>query len=150
MEWNWWVLLVALIAWFVQNCIHEGAHVLAGGVIYGATKPRIYPWPHKFNGRWYYARYSFKLSKWAQAFSNEPDLRSSIHFAPVGAAVIPIVLSIVVFLFLPDAYSILALPFMIAPVIDVAVWEWGYHYGSEGCDGKRYKLMKDWEEGLSD
>lgn len=63
MDITWWLILLALIPIFlVQNVIHEISHAIPVW-IRGGTLTLLKPYPHYHEGKFYFARMSFKREK---------------------------------------------------------------------------------------
>lgn len=58
----WWLPLVLAAPMFlIWTTIHEGSHALAARLT-GAEIRTFKPWPHRFEGRWYFGRMSYEPS----------------------------------------------------------------------------------------
>jgi len=137
MTWNWWVLVVVPVAWFLQNCLHELSHLVVGWLSEGRKPLGFWPYPHKHEGRFYFARFS----------SGPPsdlnfDWRKKhrlVFIAPFLVGAVWVASSLVAFLMLSPHHRVFALPTAATGLVD-ALWFWrGYFWGSDRCDGKRWR-----------
>lgn len=56
----WWLPVVMAVPLFlIWAAIHEGSHALAARLT-GADIRTFKPWPHRFEGRWYFSRMSYE------------------------------------------------------------------------------------------
>ena len=56
----WWLpLVLAAPLFLIWTTIHEGSHALAARLA-GAEIQTFKPWPHRFEGRWYFGRMSYE------------------------------------------------------------------------------------------
>lgn len=56
----WWLpLVLAAPLLLIWTTIHEGSHALAARLT-GAEIRTFKPWPHRFEGRWYFGRMSYE------------------------------------------------------------------------------------------
>lgn len=152
MEWNWWVLLVALPAWLLQNIIHEGSHALTARVKYHIRLKAFYPLPAWFSPLgehqwwkpwaptkkpWPDARFVFAGVVWEKAVPHKKY--SFVLFAPNLGALIISVLALSWMLQVDAYWRILFLPFMIAPAIDMIVWWSGVFRNKTTTDGYKWR-----------
>lgn len=119
-----------LIAWFIQNVIHEASHLLVGKIVEGRKPLKLIPFPHRYEGRFYFARY---LSGPATKIGSAKHR----HIAPLFAGVFMVFVGVC----LTVSFGFLFIPFIISPAIDCFVWYWGYFKNSLGTDGYRYKQL---------
>jgi hypothetical protein len=150
MEWNWWVLAAVLPAWFLQLCIHELSHLLVGWFHEGKKPEGFYPYPHKHEGRFYFARYAAGPSKFPDSFYVMNHLPR--HIAPFVAGVLVLAISLVVFFLLSPAWRVWVLPTAAMGLGD-ALWFWrGYFWGSKRTDGMRWRYGDAYcfDSGLAD
>ena len=84
-----WLLyaLAALGTWLAWNVIHEMSHVLMAKALVGLKKWKIYPYPHKSDGNFYWARTSWQSVDKPTRFQ-----KAAIHLAPRIPNIIFIVL----------------------------------------------------------
>lgn len=117
-----------LAAWAWQNVAHEGAHLLVGWLVEGRAPRRLVPWPHRWQGRWYWARYENGLATKA----GSPGWR---HIAPLCGALMQagIVVGLIITI---EAW--LSFPFFICSIVDAIVWTWGLAANRPGSDGRRW------------
>jgi hypothetical protein len=133
MTWTWWVLALVPVAWLVQNMLHEGSHLLWGWV-QGLKPLGFWPYPHKHNGKFYFARCRMEPDP-------EPHLKANPrHIAPflTGASLV-VILAILLFV-VPRGARIWMLPFIATNLVD-AFWFWrGYLWSKNPWnDGQRWK-----------
>lgn len=124
-----WLLLIIPIAWFVQNCIHEGSHLLFGWLEEGRKPLEFKPWPHRFEGRFYFARYAM-----GEATKDGLTCICIRHAAPVLVNSIYITLMSV----LTVLHMVFAI-FVLCTLVDLAFWVYGFYWGSELSDGQRFR-----------
>ena len=135
MEWSWWVLAFVPGVWLLQNIYHEGSHLLSVWIHYRLKPLAFWPFPHKHEGRWYLARYVHE-----QSVTPTPE----VYIAPLlfnlfYTAGIIIGAAIILSIKLADP-TIFLIPFILAPIIDILFWIYGYLWGSPLTDGKKYKV----------
>ena len=132
-SWNWWVLTLIPVAWLLQNCVHEGSHLIVALLTQGRKPTGFYPYPHMHAGRFHFARFTCGVQRWGN-ISFAPTL-----IAPFFAGILMLITMLGIKpLFAPEHQIFLA-PFGVAGFIDAAWWLRGMRWGSEGCDGKRFK-----------
>ena len=129
-----WFAVFLIPAWFLQLIIHECSHAVSA-VLQGYKVTGVYPYPHKIDGHLYFARCAVE----GLPYPAKPE---NIFFAaPLLGATLPI-------LFIPGAIPFTAnvLPVMGALLAmwvmaagDVIWWMRGYWWGSNTCDGKRFR-----------
>lgn len=137
MEWNWWVLAGVPVAYFLQLCFHELSHLLVGLAHEGRKPTGFYPYPHKHNGKFYFARYTSGPGHFQQVYYRRPHIPR--HIAPFWAGLLVVAISALVFFLVSPAWRVFALPTAVAGLVDM-LWFWrGYFWGSDGCDGKRWR-----------
>lgn len=129
MEWTWWMLVLILPAWFVQNCIHEGSHLLTGWLVNGLKPGGFYPYPHFSDGKFYFARCI--LWGFPKTFQYKAYL-----IAPMYAALIWAAIWAIVFLL---TWSLWCLPMIATGLVDALWWWRGYFFGRPSCDGKLWR-----------
>jgi hypothetical protein len=150
MDWNWWVFLTAVVAWLLQNVVHEGSHALVARVKYDVRVARFFFLPAWFSSEgdefwkpwsptkpYPDARFVFAGVVWKGEIPHEKH--SLVSFAPNLGALVVVAVAGVLMAFLPPSWRLLVLPFLIAPLIDVLVWWRGYFWGGENTDGYRWR-----------
>lgn len=131
----WWPLICLPIAWFLQNIIHESSHLFAGWLFEGRKAIKLIPYPHYYNDRFYFARYEA-----GEATNYLWPGEAARHVSPTWAAAIWIFLVGFIFVkFLPISWVYIIWPFLITAAVDIGFWWYGYFFGSEYSDGKRYR-----------
>jgi hypothetical protein len=134
MDWNWWAFAVVPVAWFLQNCVHELSHLLVGLVWEGRKPMGFYPYPHKHNGKWYFARYQSGAAT-KPGRSHRPCL-----IAPFFGGLIWSALWTALLLFVASpSWRIFLLPAAITGLVDAGWWWRGYFWGRPTTDGKRWR-----------
>lgn len=129
------VTLVVFTSWFVQNCLHEGSHLLFAYLLRG-WKPREFcPYPHKHNGRWYFARCRYTRP------IRQP-IPEWIHIAPAIAGwwwgCTWSIIASVTWWFGGYGWYLAFIPAGMG--FFEIVWFWiGYMWGSDMSDGKRFR-----------
>ena len=104
---------LAVVAWLLQNCVHELSHVVAVKIYHNKRILGFYPYPHWCDGRFYFARYScepFNLLDHKQ-----------VHSMPLWSSVVQFAILAVVTKFNTEHLFFL-LPFLVAPLADAAWW----------------------------
>jgi hypothetical protein len=135
MDWNWWALAAVPVAWFLQNCLHELSHLLVGWVWNGRKPLGFYPYPHKHEGQFYFARCT-----WGATTKPERSPRPAL-IAPFFAGVFWASLAAGILLFVASpSWRIFVLPFGVTGLVDAAWWWRGYFWGGPYCDGKRWRF----------
>jgi hypothetical protein len=133
MDWNWWAIAVVPVAWFLQNCIHELSHLLVGWVWNGRKPLGFYPYPHKHDGKWYFARCTWGPS------TNDRSPRPAL-IAPFFAGMIWATLWTVILLTVAsESWRIFLVPPAATGLVDAAWWWRGYLWGRPGCDGQLWR-----------
>jgi len=141
-----WLIMVGLflLAWLWQNISHELSHLWNGFLWEGRKPTKLIFWPHKHEGRFYFARYE---SGTATRMGSE----SHRHIAPLwwGIRQQFVFLVVMVVLRMTEESGskgwLYVLPFFICPSVDVAVWLWGAWMMSPGTDGMRYRAVTNQE-----
>jgi len=134
MDWSWWVLLAIPAAWFIQNCVHETSHLIVGYIHEGRKPLGMYPYPHKHNNKWYFARCRMGPATIKRSGPYLPR-----YIAPFYAGLIVSSISFLIMSFLPQLHKIFALPSAICGLVD-AFWFWrGYIWGPDRTDGRKWK-----------
>jgi len=115
------------VAWFLQNCLHELAHLVALWVRLGKKPKKLIPWPHKYEGRWY----------WARCESGAYNLLADplIHSAPLWVALFQMLIAAPVVLTWvatgwPTESPYYLFAFAVAPLVDAAWWWAGRWLGN--------------------
>jgi len=136
---NYYILVACiLVAWFLQNVLHELSHLYSGWRYEGRKPKKLIPWPHMFEGRFYWARYEC-----GEATVKNVFYEMKRHSAPLATALIQPMVVVAVGMLL-ESYGVLpvyVLPFFVAPLVDALVWFWGYFMNREGTDGYRWKQV---------
>jgi hypothetical protein len=122
------VALLFPVAWFLQNCIHEGSHLLVGWLVEGRVPAKFIPWPTKRHGKLYFAYYENGHA----TKDGSPKYRFA---APLAAAWLVMSISIS---FLALTSNPLFMPFFVCASIDYCVWCYGYLLNRPGTDGKAF------------
>lgn len=134
-------VVVVLAAWFVQNIIHEGAHLIMAYNKMGWPPLAFKPYPCKVDGRWYFAYCKYDVS----CGNGGPGKRSDIHIAPFYTGMAWFCLWFCVNLILwsaTESWHWLFLAPMVTGLVDALLFWWGYFWGSVYTDGKKYKYLK--------
>lgn len=122
-----WLLLVVPVAWFIQNCIHEGSHLFFGWLIEGRKPLEFKPWPHMYERRFYFAR-----------CTGGPATKDGFpHIRHAGPILVngPYMMLTSGLMILHIAFGILTL----CALVDTLFWLYGFFWGSEFSDGKRFR-----------
>jgi hypothetical protein len=138
--WNWWVLAVIPLAWFLQNCVHELSHLAVGWVVEGRKPVLFKPYPHRFADRWFFARCESGIP----SNTRNPALR---HIAPYFAGILVVIFWMGINPLVPKPYVIFLVPFILAGLVDATFFSWTTIWGSPWSDGQRFKQsLFDWWE----
>ena len=127
---DWWILALVPVAWLVQNCLHELSHLVTAWVVYGRKPLGFFPYPHKHNGKFYFARCRYEQGPETLAPQCE------IHIAPLtwGAAWFAVNLALVLMGLL------WALPFAVCGLVDALWFVRGYFWSKNPWnDGQRWR-----------
>lgn len=136
MPWpHWSVYVVLFAAWFWQNAVHELSHLIAAWRYHRAKPLGFYPYPHKYKGRFYFARYECEPFP----LPGHPW----VHAAPVVGALVQYLVVAWALLFLEFCevgdlwwyWAVLTL----CPIVDMLWWVRSYYWGSPESDGWRFK-----------
>ena len=122
-----WLALALPVVWFVQNCVHESSHLLFGWLIEGRKPLEFKPWPHRFEGRFYFARCVMgEATKdgWVVYRHAAPPTVNSIYMCLMGLCIL--------------IHAVFGV-FAFCALIDTLFWFYGYLWGSELSDGKRFR-----------
>ena len=133
-EWSWWVLALIPVAWFFQNCVHEFSHLAVAYATQGRRPTGFYPFYHKHEGIWYFARYSSGVQRWG-GLSLAPTLIAPF-FGGIAVTTTALILKIHV---VQPEHMIFLVPFSLAGFIDSLWFIRGVFWGSIRTDGKRFK-----------
>lgn len=144
---NWYVWAgLWLVAWFWQNLFHEWSHLATGWIWEGRKPIRMIPWPHKWQGRWYWARYEGGPATRANAAQQEYRRHSAplrwavVQMWCVGAGILGwLGAGWLVSWEMGLEMSWYSVPFFVCPLVDAAVWIWGYVMRRPGTDGDRWR-----------
>lgn len=96
-------ILLAVVAFFLWAVVHEAAHILAAHVLVGVRTCVIVPFPHRKDGRWYWARAEYVPKR-------QPTDRD-LGFVALAPR-------------LPDAVAVLLAPFLPWPLVILALGGW--------------------------
>lgn len=153
MDWNWWVLLTGLVAWLLQNVVHEGSHAVVAklrhkDVIITGFFP-LPVWLYKGQGA-FWKPWAPKTRPWPGAhlhmagitWDRMPGQRPWVHFAPHFGGAAMVLLTLPLFILADPSWRLLVLPFLIAPVVDVGNWWRTYFWGSKHTDGKKWRRSR--------
>jgi len=127
-----WFFYMLPIAWLFQNTVHEVSHLFFALRRHNRTPLGLWPYPHRYNGRFYFARC---------AWDGGPieGKRDIVWVAPlVGAALVGVLAALAV-LAQPQSVANGALAFTVCAMIDAIWWFRGYLWGSRSSDGKRWR-----------
>lgn len=135
MDWLHWTLIPTLLAgWFWQNCVHELSHLLFIWILHSKKPKGFYPYPHKYEGRFYFARYRCEPYQ----YPGHPF----VHAAPLFGASAQALLVVFAYFFFPwDTWPYFA-TLLLCPAVDVLWWYRGFWWGRQGTDGQRYIASK--------
>lgn len=125
------------VAWFFQNFIHEGSHLLFAWLIHKRRPIGLWPYPHMYKGKFYFARCAW-------AGGPIPGKYSMVWSAPmIGAGLVNALACIDIMLGACIKSETLvqgALAFVVCAVADLLWWQLGAIWGSRSCGAKRWEL----------
>jgi len=152
-----WFPILIIVAWLFENVLHEASHLLCA-TLKGLKARALYPLPHWVsyedaedglfgyrlwrpwelwkkpwdNAKWFFARcvYDAPEKPWSR--------HAAIHIAPFVWG-ITLFISTMIGSTMVGFRTLYLLPFALVGLIDALWWVRGYFYGSEGCDGQRWK-----------
>lgn len=134
MEWYWYIILVVVL-YLLQNTIHEGSHLLTAWITEGRRPLAFWPFVHRYKKRWYFAR-----CVWG--YATKPNASAKYkYFSPVVAGNI----TLFVWVCMLPGRGVDTKLFWLAlfgasfALFDVLFWIYGYVWGTEQSDGKRYR-----------
>lgn len=131
-EWNWWALITIFSAAWVQLVIHETSHIVVGWFRNGHKPTKMIPWPSFKDGRFCFARFEYIVGP-------KKDPASAMLIAPMWAGLGWCLINTLLTIWAPAHVRIVILPFAVSGLVD-CLWFWrGYFWGTEFCDGKRWK-----------
>jgi hypothetical protein len=137
---NWYLLVsLVVVAWFWQTLAHELSHLIVGWFVEGRKPKVLIPWPHKFQGRFYFARYK-------NGSATKTGSASLRHMAPIFWAAIQITIVYTLLLFVPISVFVYLSPFVFCPLIDVLFWSFGYIFNRPYTDGWQLKKITEHHE----
>ena len=128
----YWLFLTIPLAWILQNIIHELSHLLVGKIIEGRRMKKLIFWPHKYEGRLYFARYE-------SGYATKKASEKARHLAPALTASILSFLYACIIAMLSPILKIVIAPFFIACLIDIIIWFKGYYQNKLYTDGYYYR-----------
>lgn len=136
---NWLLfILICIAAYFVQNCIHELSHLFAWNMLEGRKPVKFVPYPHKYRGRWMFAR--------CQAGPKQyfTDIPWFVYIVPFWSAIIWFFIWGLCFFQMLGYYEHVwyFIPFMVCGLLDALFFWYTYLFGSDRSDGKRYKRLR--------
>ena len=127
------ILALFPVAWFLQNLIHEGSHLLVGWLVEGRKPTKMIPWPSIRSGRLYFGYYEMgKATK-----RGSPLWR---HVAPLFSSWILMTIFIEL---LTSTGNFMFAPFFICALVDYSVWMFGYIVEKDGTDGQAFSDLLD-------
>lgn len=131
-----------VVFWIIQNCVHEGSHILAALSEEGRKPKGFWPFPGIRDGRWYFAYCSYGEKRWS---TGEPW---AIHSAPMRSAVCVFSISAVLtYMIHSSGYGrwwIGLIPSGMSAIDFLFFW-YGYFWGSKYTDGKKYRYLRSKE-----
>lgn len=130
MIWSWLFFASLLAAWFIQNCLHELSHLIFAWLFEGLKPKGFWPYPHFYKGRFFFARYKTRKIE---------TVNKGRHIAPFWSGLVFVWAFSVVVFFADNETKIYYLAFVITNTIDALFFWWGYIWGSEFSDGKRFR-----------
>lgn len=134
MEWSWYILLLIPIAWLVQNVLHELSHLIAAYISFNASPKIFKPYPHMYNGRFYFARTEFKYDY--KDFRDAIIDPSTVDIAPFISGIFWAGLLTLLSL---GFNTLCLLSFIACNIIDSLFFWYTYIWGSFKSDGKKWR-----------
>jgi hypothetical protein len=147
-EINWWIWAgLWLVAWGWQNVVHELSHLWNGWIWEGRKPVKFVPWMHRYEGRFYFARYESGLA----TENGSPRRR---HSAPIRWAAVQIAVGLgglwALIAYGEGASALYMVPLLVCPAVDAGFWLWGLWARRPGTDGDRWRRQLDLERGSAD
>ena len=121
--------LCIIVSWIYVTVMHEVSHAFVAHKD-GATKARIYPWPHMHEGWLYFARYSYEGKTYTGS-------KNFIDKAPLVMDFVTMFLAVTISLF--PGFIPFSNCLVVAAFIDQLVWYWGFFFGGPHTDGHKYR-----------
>lgn len=129
-----WFFYMLPLAWLLQNVVHEASHLLFACGFHNRKPLGLWPYPHKYAGKFYFAR-----SSWSGA--PEKGKYDPLWLSPLlGTVVVAMSAGIVMLAYLgcPDVkYG--ASAFIMCAFVDTLWWVEGFLWGAPHRDGKRWR-----------
>lgn len=124
------ILLIFIIGLFVQFSLHEISHIIFGHIFEGRKPKKIWPYPHRFNGKFYFARYEMYE---ATKVGNE-------HMVPISPLISGLVYYIItmLILFIIREKNIYLFSFAAFNAADCLFFWYTVFFGSKESDGKKF------------
>lgn len=137
----WWLfVIIFLVSWFIQNCIHELAHLVAGAFYEGRMPLVFNPWPHVYRGRFHFARYQAGYARY------KTDKPWAFYIAPFWFGLFwGLVWGKASFLSLlagDNNWAFYYFPPAFCGTVDALFFWWTYLFGSTESDGKQYRRLR--------
>ena len=128
-----WALILLPVAWLLQNTIHEASHLFSAWFFFDRKGEGLWPYPHKYNGRFYFARCAWGGGPFAAMPGNV------VWAAPLWGSSMVLIVAVSLLWAVPGGRWVFV-PFIACSLFDIGFWVRGYFWGSRQCDGKRWKL----------
>jgi hypothetical protein len=134
------MVIVLVIAWFVQNCLHEASHLIMAWKVERRHPISFKPYPH----------YEKRIRKWVFSFCEygSPLFNSKeeyeIYSAPLwmntwSTDVCFLAIIILAIFNVGREWELYVLLFIWCSAIDSLVWLWTFWWGSPTSDGQQYR-----------
>jgi hypothetical protein len=126
------LIIFAIVAAFLQLCIHEASHLLAA-YLFEARKPlAFHPYPGKLNGKWVFAYCKYDEKPKATKYNRW------IHAAPLWGSVAAGTSAFVAVVIFP---SVLAYYYLVSgfSAVDIVFFWCTFVGGSKTSDGQRFR-----------
>lgn len=128
------VILIIPFAWLAKNASHELSHLLVARA-HGWKPLEFRPYPVRRHGRWFFA-----YCRWQSNGIEPPAL---LHIAPfINGMIWGVIYLAIAFLLSPHNRWYLFLIPSVMGFIDAGFFWWGYFWGSDLCDGKKFRRTK--------
>lgn len=126
-----------LFGWLIQNVVHELGHLIFAKVFCRYKAIDLIPWPHKYKNSFVFARCEY-LPTYPRS-----EKECMIHVSPILVG-IPLAILFLVLGILVSPYFFILFGYQL---IDILFWVYGFIFGTDYADGKRFKnAVKFFEE----
>lgn len=138
MQWTWWTLAIVIPAWFLELLLHEASHLLVGWIHEKRRPTGIYPYPHRYRNKFYFARYSSGRSRFPLIYYYKNN-HLPRHIAPVWFGLLTFLIVGTIIILAPPTVRPWLVPSAAFGLGESLIFLWGYFLGSKKTDGKRWR-----------